>query len=155
MADDYGVTWFEEPVSSDDLAGLRQVRTRFAADVAAGEYGYTLDYFASMLDAGAVDCLQADVTRCGGYTVWLTVAALAAAHHLQSLRALRPQPPRPCRRVGPQPAPRRVLPRPPPHRDHALRRDAAAHRGRHDARSIPGGHGLALREADAAPYRVA
>ena len=55
----------------------------FDGDVAAGEYGYTLGYFARMLEAGAVDCLQADVTRCGGYTVWLRTAALAEAHHVE------------------------------------------------------------------------
>ena len=83
LADDYDVTWFEEPVSSDDLAGLSQVRGAYDGDVAAGEYGYTLGYFARMLQAEAVDCLQADVTRCGGYTVWRQVAALAEAHHRQ------------------------------------------------------------------------
>jgi len=78
---DVGVTWFEEPVSSDDLPGLALVRAGSLADVAAGEYGWTLGYFERMLAAGAVDCLQADVTRCGGLTVWLQVAAVAAAHH--------------------------------------------------------------------------
>lgn len=52
-------------------------------EVTAGEYGYTLPYFRHLLDAGAVDCLQADVTRCGGITVWLRVAALAEAAGLQ------------------------------------------------------------------------
>jgi L-alanine-DL-glutamate epimerase-like enolase superfamily enzyme len=83
MADQHDVTWFEEPVSSDDLAGLHQVRGAYTGDVAAGEYGYTLDYFATMMHGAAVDCLQADVTRCGGYTVWRQVAALADAHHRQ------------------------------------------------------------------------
>jgi L-alanine-DL-glutamate epimerase-like enolase superfamily enzyme len=83
MAGDLGVTWFEEPVSSDDLVGLKKVRGDCAADVAAGEYGYTPWYFAAMIDAGAVDCVQADVTRCGGVTDWLVVANLAAAHGLQ------------------------------------------------------------------------
>jgi L-alanine-DL-glutamate epimerase-like enolase superfamily enzyme len=78
-----GVTWFEEPVSSDDLAGLAEVRAAVTADVTAGEYGYTLPYFQHMLAAGAVDCLQADITRCGGCTVWLRAAALAEAHGLQ------------------------------------------------------------------------
>jgi L-alanine-DL-glutamate epimerase-like enolase superfamily enzyme len=32
-----------------------------------------------MLQAGAVDCLQADATRCGGYTGFLKVAALCDA----------------------------------------------------------------------------
>lgn len=49
-------------------------------DVAAGEYGYDLFYFRRMLDAGAVDVLQADVTRCGGITQLLQVAALCASH---------------------------------------------------------------------------
>ncbi len=82
MRDAADVQWFEEPVSSDDLNGLRLVRSHFDGDVAAGEYGYTLDYFARMIDAGAVDCVQADVTRCGGYSVWLKIAALAEANHL-------------------------------------------------------------------------
>jgi L-alanine-DL-glutamate epimerase-like enolase superfamily enzyme len=82
-ADDFDVAWFEEPVSSDDLDGLRQIRDTVTADVAAGEYGYTLTYFERMCAAGAVDCLQADVSRCGGITAFGQVAAVAAAHHLQ------------------------------------------------------------------------
>lgn len=78
-----GVTWFEEPVSSDDLEGLREVRDQCSAEVAAGEYGYDLAYFGRMLEAGAVDCLQADVSRCAGVTEWLRVAALAAASNLE------------------------------------------------------------------------
>jgi L-alanine-DL-glutamate epimerase-like enolase superfamily enzyme len=80
---EHNVTWFEEPVSSDDLDGLRLVRDSCACDVAAGEYGYDPWYFAAMVNAGAVDCLQADVTRCGGYTAWLRTAGLAAAHNLE------------------------------------------------------------------------
>jgi L-alanine-DL-glutamate epimerase-like enolase superfamily enzyme len=78
------VGWFEEPVSSDDLEGLRFIRERAPAaiEIAAGEYGYTLDYFHRMLDAQAVDVMQADITRCGGVTGWLQIAALAAAHHI-------------------------------------------------------------------------
>lgn len=81
--EDHGVTWFEEPVSSDDLGGLAQIRAATAIDVAAGEYGYTLPYFWHMIDAGSVDCLQADATRCGGITVWLRAAALAEAAGLE------------------------------------------------------------------------
>ncbi len=76
-----GVTWFEEPVSSDDLEGLRLLRERAPAgmDIAAGEYGYDLFYFRRMIGAAAVDVLQADVTRCGGITQMLQVGALCAA----------------------------------------------------------------------------
>jgi L-alanine-DL-glutamate epimerase-like enolase superfamily enzyme len=76
-----GVTWFEEPVPSDDLEGLRLARDRAPAgmEIAAGEYGYDLVYFRQMLEAGAVDVLQADATRCGGITGFLEVAALCRA----------------------------------------------------------------------------
>lgn len=79
-----GVAWFEEPVSSDDLAGLRLLRRRAPAgmDIAAGEYGYDLDYFRRMLAAGAVDVQQADATRCCGITGFLQVAGLCQAHHI-------------------------------------------------------------------------
>jgi L-alanine-DL-glutamate epimerase-like enolase superfamily enzyme len=81
---EFGVFWFEEPVSSDDLAGLRLVRNRAPAmmEIAAGEYGYDIFYFRRMLEAGAVDVLQADITRCGGVTAFLQVAALCQAHNL-------------------------------------------------------------------------
>jgi L-alanine-DL-glutamate epimerase-like enolase superfamily enzyme len=80
---EHDVTWFEEPVSSDDLDGLREVRDQVDPDVTAGEYGYDLTYFARMVDAEAVDCLQVDVTRCGGIAEWLRAAAVAAARGLQ------------------------------------------------------------------------
>jgi L-alanine-DL-glutamate epimerase-like enolase superfamily enzyme len=76
-----GVSWFEEPVSSDDLEGLRLIRDRAppGMEVAAGEYGYEPFYFRRMLQAGAVDVLQADATRCGGYTGFMKAATLADA----------------------------------------------------------------------------
>ena len=89
--DELGVTWFEEPVSSDDLAGLRQVRGALDSDVAAGEYGYDLPYFGRMLAAQAVDCLQIDVTRCGGITEFLRAAAVAASHGVEVSAHCAPQ----------------------------------------------------------------
>jgi L-alanine-DL-glutamate epimerase-like enolase superfamily enzyme len=81
---DIGVSWFEEPVSSDDLAGLGLIRDRGPAgmDIAAGEYGYDMPYFLRMLEAGAVDVLQADVTRCGGITEYVRVGGLCEARSL-------------------------------------------------------------------------
>ena len=75
-ASQWGVTWFEEPVSSEDVEGLRLLRDEGppGLDIAAGEYGDVPVSFRRLL--GAVDCLQADVTRCGGYTGLLLVAGL-------------------------------------------------------------------------------
>ncbi len=78
---DLGVTWFEEPVSSDDLEGLRLIRDRAPAgmNIAAGEYGYDVWYFRRMLEAGAVDVLQADASRCGGITGFLEAGTVSNA----------------------------------------------------------------------------
>jgi L-alanine-DL-glutamate epimerase-like enolase superfamily enzyme len=79
---EWDVRWFEEPVSSDDLDGLREVRDRVDTDVTAGEYGTDINYFRQMCAHDAVDCLQIDATRCGGYTEWLRSAAVAASFGL-------------------------------------------------------------------------
>lgn len=77
------ICWFEEPVTSDDLPGLRLMRERAPeqVDIAAGEYIYTLDDARRMLEAGAVDVLQADATRCSGITGFIQIGALCEAHH--------------------------------------------------------------------------
>jgi L-alanine-DL-glutamate epimerase-like enolase superfamily enzyme len=79
-----GVSWFEEPVSSDDLAGLSLLRNRGPAGMAisAGEYGYDVRYFMRLCRAGAVDVLQADATRCAGITGFLRAAAIADAFQI-------------------------------------------------------------------------
>jgi L-alanine-DL-glutamate epimerase-like enolase superfamily enzyme len=81
---DANVSWFEEPVSSDDLEGLRVIRDRAPGgmNITAGEYGYDANYFRRMLEAGAVDVLQADVTRCAGITELLRVDGLCRARSL-------------------------------------------------------------------------
>lgn len=81
FAHDSNVCWFEEPVSSDNLAGLCEVRERapLGMDIAAGEYGYTAWYFDRMLKAKAVTVLQADATRCGGISGFLNAGALCWA----------------------------------------------------------------------------
>jgi L-alanine-DL-glutamate epimerase-like enolase superfamily enzyme len=87
LADEFAdqkVGWFEEPVSSDDLPGLCAMRKRAPAgmEIAAGEYAYTVDYVRNMLQAQAVDVQQADITRCGGITAFLQIAALCEAFHV-------------------------------------------------------------------------
>ncbi len=75
------VTWFEEPVFREDYVGTRRVRERTppGMDISVGEYGYGLYEFARMIDAQMLDVLQADATRCGGFTGLLAVDALAAS----------------------------------------------------------------------------
>jgi L-alanine-DL-glutamate epimerase-like enolase superfamily enzyme len=84
LAAQFGVAWFEEPVSSDDPAGLASVRAAAPAgmEIAAGEYAYTLDDLRGLLEAGAVDVAQADVTRCGGYSGFLKIATLCEAANI-------------------------------------------------------------------------
>jgi L-alanine-DL-glutamate epimerase-like enolase superfamily enzyme len=90
-ADEWGVSWFEEPVSSADLDGLRVVREGAPLDVAAGEYAFVPADFRNLLEARCVDCLQVDVTRCGGYTGFLRAAELAAEYGLDISAHCAPQ----------------------------------------------------------------
>jgi L-alanine-DL-glutamate epimerase-like enolase superfamily enzyme len=75
---DLGVTWFEEPVASDDRASLHFLVERAPAvmKIAAGEYNYTLDDARLLIEAQAVDVLQADVTRCGGISNFIKIGDL-------------------------------------------------------------------------------
>ena len=77
---EWDVRWLEEPVSSADAPGLRFVRERSSLDIAAGEHAYVAADFRNLI--GCVDCLQADVTRCGGITGLLRVNGLAGAYGL-------------------------------------------------------------------------
>jgi L-alanine-DL-glutamate epimerase-like enolase superfamily enzyme len=81
---EWGVSWFEEPVSSADFDGLRLLRDRGPGglDIAAGEYVYVLRDAVNLLEAQAVDCLQVDVTRCGGITGVLAASGAADAYGL-------------------------------------------------------------------------
>lgn len=81
-AAEHGVVWFEEPVSSDDLHGLRLVREQGppGMEIAAGEYGWRPVQLRRMLEAGAVDVLQIDATRYHGFTGFLSAAAVAEAY---------------------------------------------------------------------------
>ncbi|HWA10553.1 MAG TPA: enolase C-terminal domain-like protein [Opitutaceae bacterium] len=81
LAEESDVRWFEQPLAPEDFAGLRWLRERLPAkmEVADGEYGYDLDYFRRVLAAEAVDVAMADLTRCGGITGFLKIAALCEA----------------------------------------------------------------------------
>jgi L-alanine-DL-glutamate epimerase-like enolase superfamily enzyme len=155
MADASSVTWFEEPVSSDDIPGLCRVRDHCPIDIAAGEYGYSPWYYAPMLAAGAVDCVQADVTRCGGITGWLAVAHLAAAQQLDISGHCAPNL---HAHVAPAAANLRHLEYFHDHvriedllLDGTLSPTGGALRPRPDAP----GHGMTFKDADGEPFRVA
>lgn len=78
FADDFGVTWFEEPLPPEDMAGLRFLRERTppSLEITDGEYGYDLDYFRRLMSEQAVDVVMADLTRCGGITGFMKIATL-------------------------------------------------------------------------------
>lgn len=78
-----GVGYFEEPVSSDDVAGLRRVRDGAPPGmaIAAGEYAWSRFDVERLLSHEAVDIAQADVTRCGGITELVRIDALCAARN--------------------------------------------------------------------------
>ncbi len=80
----HDVRWFEEPVSSEDLAGLRLLRERIPVpmEVAAGEYVYVVEDARAMLAANAVDVQQADATRCGGVSGFLAIGSMTATHQI-------------------------------------------------------------------------
>jgi len=77
-----GITYLEEPVSSEDREGLRLLRDRGPAGlaIAAGEYEWTLHELHDL--AGCVDVLQADVTRCAGITNLLRVDGICKGHQI-------------------------------------------------------------------------
>lgn len=81
---DFNVSWFEEPVPSFNLEGLKFIREHAppAIRIAAGEYGYHPDYFLKMIQHQSVDVLQADATRCGGITGFIKVADLCEAYRI-------------------------------------------------------------------------
>lgn len=152
-----GVSWYEEPVSSDDLDGLRLLRDRapVAMEITAGEYGYDPFTFRRMLEAGAVDVLQADATRCLGYTGYLLADGLAFAANLPLSSHCAPSLHLPCATAALR------------QRHMEWFHDHVRIEGRYldGAPELAGGKiapdmtrpgiGLALKEADAEPHRVA
>lgn len=81
---EHRVVWFEEPVSSDDLAGLAYMRAHapLGMEIAAGEYCYDHFYTRRMIASGAVDVMQLDATRCHGFTGFLQCAAVAQSFNM-------------------------------------------------------------------------
>ena len=81
LEEEVGADWFEEPVSCEDVESHARLVERLEVPIALGESLFTRDEVARYLEWGAVDVLQPDVTRVGGLTAFLKVAALAEQHH--------------------------------------------------------------------------
>ncbi|TFH06353.1 MAG: mandelate racemase/muconate lactonizing enzyme family protein [Spirochaetales bacterium] len=82
MIEEYDPYWFEEPVPADDLNGARRIVDAVDVPVASGENEYCRWGFRDLIDAGAVEIVQADPNTCGGISEWMRIAAYASAHHL-------------------------------------------------------------------------
>jgi len=76
------LTWIEEPLRADDLAGHAELARRLAASsavpIALGENVHTVHRFGDFLRAGAAQIVQPNVVRVGGITPFRDIAALAA-----------------------------------------------------------------------------
>ena len=140
---EHDVTWFEEPVSSNDLEGLRLIRDQGppGMSIAAGEYGYDPGYFRRMLQAGAVDVMQADATPL--LRDHRPAGGRRAVHRPRGpvLGPLRSRCPRPCLRSGGTTDALRVLPHPCPRGGDAVRRRARAGGRRSASRLLSAGTG--------------
>jgi L-alanine-DL-glutamate epimerase-like enolase superfamily enzyme len=88
---EFDVSYFEEPVSSEDLDGLRALRERLPAGiaVAAGEYAWDIHDLESL--APCVDVLQADFTRCSGITGARAADAICRGRNLSFSAHCAPQ----------------------------------------------------------------
>lgn len=80
-AAEYRPWWFEEPVLADRIAEYAELRRSVrGVSIAGGEHEYTRWGIKQLLEAGAVDILQADPTWAGGLTEMKKICALASAY---------------------------------------------------------------------------
>lgn len=73
------MAWLEEPLHPDDVEGHRKLQAATRIPIALGETLYSSHAFSAFIRADAVRVVQADVTRVGGVTEWLQIAAEATA----------------------------------------------------------------------------
>ncbi|MFC3127416.1 mandelate racemase/muconate lactonizing enzyme family protein [Pseudoroseomonas globiformis] len=74
------ISWFEEPVPPEDLAGYRAVRSTLIIPVAGGECEFTRYGFREVLASGAMDIIQPDTCSAGGLSECRKIADMAAVH---------------------------------------------------------------------------
>lgn len=78
----YDLTWLEEPISPDDIAGHARVVRDGGLPIAAGENLRSLWDFKHLIASGGVTFPEPDVTNCGGVTHFMKIAHLAEAFNL-------------------------------------------------------------------------
>ncbi len=82
MLEPFDIFWLEEPILADDVPGHARIRNTVHTSIAAGETLFTRYQFADYIRAGALDVVQADIPRVGGFTEWLKIAKLAESNNL-------------------------------------------------------------------------
>lgn len=80
--DELRIGWLEEPFPAHDYRSYREARTYGRTPLAAGENHYTRFEFNRVLEDGAITILQPDLSKTGGITEALRIAALASAWKL-------------------------------------------------------------------------
>lgn len=75
------VTWFEEPVTTEDRAGYTKLRQNSIIPLAAGEGEFTRYGFRELLETNAVDIVQPDVARSGGITETKKITIVASLYN--------------------------------------------------------------------------
>jgi L-alanine-DL-glutamate epimerase-like enolase superfamily enzyme len=78
----FDLTWLEEPISPDDVAGHARVVRDGGLPIAAGENLRTVWEFRHLVASGGVTYPEPDVTNCGGVTAFMKIAHLAEAFNL-------------------------------------------------------------------------
>jgi L-alanine-DL-glutamate epimerase-like enolase superfamily enzyme len=78
----YNLTWLEEPISPDDVAGHARIVREGGVPIAAGENLRTVWDFRHLIASGGVTFPEPDVTNCGGITSFMKIAHLAEAFNL-------------------------------------------------------------------------
>ena len=71
------IFWLEEPLRPGDYDGYRKLSEAVDTRIAAGEEESGRDSFVTLMDRGKVDVAQVDLTRCGGFTEAMKIAAYA------------------------------------------------------------------------------
>ena len=83
VLEELGIRWLEEPFPAHDYRSYATARTFSSTPLAAGENHFTRFEFSRLIEEQSVDVIQPDLSKSGGITECLRIAAMASAHKLQ------------------------------------------------------------------------